>query len=37
MKRRRWTSEEKQAIVLEGLKGNKTLSDTCIKTGQVKK
>ncbi len=29
MKRRKWSVEEKLAIVLEGLKGNRTVSDIC--------
>lgn len=29
MKRRNWSSEEKMAIVLSGLKGEKTISELC--------
>lgn len=33
MKLRRWAVEEKMAIVLEGLKGQKTLAETCREHG----
>lgn len=29
MKQRKWTAEEKMAIVLEGIKGNKSVADIC--------
>jgi len=29
MKQRKWTAEEKFAIVMEGLKGQKTVSEIC--------
>ena len=29
MKQRKWTAEEKVAIVLEGLKGQKTIAEIC--------
>jgi transposase-like protein len=29
MKQRKWTSEEKIAIVLEGIKGSKSVADIC--------
>lgn len=29
MKQRKWAAEEKMAIIMEGLKGNKSISDIC--------
>lgn len=29
MKQRKWTAEEKMAILLEGIKGNKSVADIC--------
>lgn len=33
MKPRKWTSEEKSAVVMQGLKGEKSVSEICKENG----